>query len=65
MIENTLFKIPVWSIPTLNFKKKKPQLEKLCKGFPEKKRGMQSFATNRQSDRTGFAQALLILLVKN
>ena len=57
MIPGNLFTIPMWSIPTLNFSKKKKQLEKLCKGFPEKKRGMQSFATNRQSDRTGFAQA--------
>jgi len=43
MIENTLFNIPMWSIPTLNFKKKKPQLEKLCKAFPERKHGMQTF----------------------
>ena len=57
MIENTLFKIPVWSIPTLNFKKKKPQLEKLCKAFPERKHGIQTFSTNRQKDRTGFADA--------
>jgi len=57
MIENTLFNIPMWSIPTLNFKKKKPQLEKLCKAFPEKKHGMQPFSTNRQRDRSGFADA--------
>ena len=57
MIEKTLFNIPVWSVPTLNFKKKKPQLEKLCKAFPERKHGMQTFSTNRQKDRTGFADA--------
>ena len=57
MIENTLFNIPMWSIPTLNFKKKKPQLEKLCKAFPEKKHGIQTFSTNRQRDRSGFAEA--------
>ena len=57
MIEGTLFNIPMWSIPTLNFKKKKPQLEKLCKAFPEKKHGMQPFSTNRQRDRSGFADA--------
>ena len=38
MIQGNLFTIPMWSIPTLNFSKKKKQLEKLCKGFPEKKR---------------------------
>ena len=57
MIENTLFNIPMWSVPTLNFKKKKSQLEKLCKAFPERKHGMQTFYTNRQKDRTGFADA--------
>jgi len=57
MIENTLFNIPVWTLPTLNFKKKKPQLEKLCKAFPERKHGIQTFSTNRQKDRTGFADA--------
>ena len=57
MIENTLFNIPVWTLPTLNFKKKKPQLEKLCKAFPERKHGLQTFSTNRQKDRTGFADA--------
>mgnify|MGYP001319882250 CR=1 FL=1 len=57
MIPGNLFTIPMWSIPTLNFSNKKKQLEKLVKAFPEKKHGLQTFATNRQSDRTGFAQA--------
>ena len=57
MIPSNLFTIPMWSIPTLNFSKKKKQLEKLVKAFPEKKHGVQTFATNRQSDRTGFAEA--------
>ena len=57
MIPGTLFNIPMWSIPSINFKKKKPQLEKLCKAFPEKKHGIQTFSTNRQRDRSGFADA--------
>jgi hypothetical protein len=57
MIESNLFTIPMWSIPTLNFSKKKKELEKLCKSFPEKRHGMQTFATNRQSDRSGFPEA--------
>ena len=57
MIDSTLFQIPMWSLPTLNFSKKKKQLEKLCKAFPEKKHGMQNFYTNRQRDRTGMADA--------
>jgi len=43
MIPGNLFTIPMWSIPTLNFSEKKKQLEKLVKGFPEKKHGMQTF----------------------
>ena len=43
MIPGNLFTIPMWSIPCLNFSKKKKQLETLCKSFPEKKHGMQTF----------------------
>ena len=57
MIENTLFKIDYWTTPVLNFKNKKIQLQKLVKSFPEKRHGIQTFATNRQSDRSGFAEA--------
>ena len=57
MIENTLFKINYWTTPVLNFKNKKIQLQKLVKSFPEKRHGIQTFATNRQSDRSGFAEA--------
>tara|TARA_A100001011_G_C14163763_1_gene779420 strand:+ start:272 stop:796 length:525 start_codon:yes stop_codon:yes gene_type:complete len=57
MILKNLFNIPMWSIPTLNFSKKKKQLEQLVKGFPEKKHGLQTFSTNRQNDRTGFVEA--------
>ena len=35
MIPGNLFTIPMWSIPCLNFSKKKKQLEKLGKAFPE------------------------------
>ena len=57
MIPGNLFTIPMWSLPTLNFSKKKKQLEQLCKSFPESKHGLQTFSTNRQSDRSGFAEA--------
>src|SRR6056300_803885 len=57
MIENILFKIDYWTTPVLNFKNKKIQLQKLVKSFPEKRHGIQTFATNRQSDRSGFAEA--------
>ena len=45
MIENSLFNIP--GIPTLNFKEK-PQLEKLCKPFPERKHASKRF---QQTDK--------------
>jgi len=59
MIGTNLFTIPMWSIPCLNFSKKKKQLEQLVKGFPEKKHGIQTFATNRQRPRVGFAEAFM------
>ena len=57
MIPGNLFSIPMWSLPCLNFSKKKKQLEQLVKSFPERKHGIQTFATNRQKDRSGFAEA--------
>tara|TARA_Y100001963_G_C6687502_1_gene402958 strand:+ start:299 stop:823 length:525 start_codon:yes stop_codon:yes gene_type:complete len=62
MIPGNLFTIPMWSIPCLNFSKKKKQLETLCKAYPEKKHGLQPFYTNRQSDRTNMAQAFTNIL---
>jgi len=53
MIQETLFQIPYYTIPTLNFKEKKKQLTNMLKAYPEKKHGIQTFATNRQSDRAG------------
>ena len=57
MIEETLFRVPYWTIPTLNFSKKKQQLLTLLKGYPDKRHGMQTFSTNRQSDRSNLAEA--------
>ena len=57
MMEETLFRIPYWTIPTLNFSSKKKQLEALLKNYPEKRHGMQTFATNRQSDRSNLPEA--------
>ena len=57
MIEETLFRIHYWTIPTLNFSEKKKTLTTLLKGYPEKRHGMQTFATNRQSDRSNLAEA--------
>ena len=37
MIEETLFRIPYWTIPTLNFSTKKKQLTNLLKSFPDRK----------------------------
>ena len=57
MIQETLFNIPYYTLPTLNFKVKKKKLTNLLKSYPEKKTGIQPFSTNRQHDRSGFADA--------
>ena len=62
MIPGGLFTIPMWRLPTLNFSKKKKELERLCKGYPERKIGLQSFSTNRQSPRPGMAEAFANIL---
>ena len=56
MIQETLFNIPYYTLPTLNFKVKKKKLTNLLKSYPEKKTGIQPFSTNRQSNRDGLAQ---------
>ena len=65
MMEETLFRVPYWTIPTLNFSKKKQQLLTLLKAYPEKKHCMQTFYTNRQSDRSNLEEELLLFVVKN
>ena len=45
MIPGSLFNIPMWNLPTLNFSKKKKQLEQLVKAYPERKHGIQPFYT--------------------
>ena len=62
MMEGNLFRIPVWHLPCLNFSKKKKELETLCKGYPEKKVGLQTFSTNRQGPRPGMAEAFANIL---
>ena len=57
MIRDNLFEIPMWSLPCLNFKKKKEQLVKLLKLYPEKRIGKQNFATNRQTERPNLKEA--------
>ena len=64
MIPGSLFNIPMWRLPTLNFKKKKKDLEKLVKAYPERKHGLQTFYTNRQKDRTGFGEAFSNILAE-
>lgn len=57
MIENNMFQINYWKGTVLNFKEKKLKLKTLLKNYPEKKHGIQTFSTNRQVDRSGFAEA--------
>tara|TARA_Y100001938_G_scaffold106351_1_gene145149 strand:+ start:93 stop:617 length:525 start_codon:yes stop_codon:yes gene_type:complete len=62
MIQETLFNIPYWSVPTLNFSEKRKKLKSLCRRHPEVKHGMQTFSTNRQSPRIQFKEDLIIIL---
>ena len=55
MLQETLFNIPYYTIPTLNFKEKKKKLTNLLNSYPEEKHGIQTFHTNRQSDRSGLS----------
>ena len=57
MEKEILFTIPYWKIQTINFEKKKKELTKLLESYPEEeKTGVQTFATNRPADRSGFAK---------
>ena len=62
MIQESMFTIPYWSIPTLNFKEKKKKLQSLCKRHPEDKHGIQTFSTNRQAARIQFKEDLVTIL---
>ena len=53
MNENSLFNIPYYTIPVLDFEEKKIKLIDLLKRFPEKKHGLQNFSTNKQTNRYG------------
>ena len=52
-IQKSLFNIPYWKIQSTNFKEKKKHLIELLGFYPEEKKGVQEFSTNRQSDRSG------------
>ena len=65
MLEESLFNIPYYTLPTLNFKVKKKQLTNLLKSYPEKKQGIQPFSTNRQSNRDGLIQVQSPLTTRN
>ena len=62
MIQETMFNIPYWTIPTINFKEKKKKLQSLCKRHPDSKHGIQTFSTNRQSPRIQFKEDLVNIL---
>ena len=56
MEQKTLFNIPFWEMQTINFKKKKKDIVKLLKKYPEEKTKLQDFYTNRQTDRKGLVE---------
>ena len=56
MKKDNLFNIPFWKMQTINFEERKKELIKLLESYPEEKKGLQEFATNRQSDRSGLVE---------
>ena len=62
LIQQSLFNIPFWKIQTINFEEKKKELNKILKSYPEEKKGMQEFATNRQSDRSGLVEKFFSIM---
>ena len=62
LIQDSLFNIPYWKIQTINFKKKKKELVELLESYPEEKKGLQEFATNRQSDRSGLVEKFFSIM---
>jgi len=63
MLGGDLFKIPFYSTPVLNFKnEKKKKLTNLLKSYPEERTGIQTFSTNRQTDRGGLVEGFTQIL---
>ena len=60
MEQKTLFNIPFWEMQTINFKKKKKDIVKLLKKYPEEKKEFQDFYTNRQINTKGLVEDLQI-----
>ena len=56
MQQKTLFNIPFWEMQTINFTKKKKDIVKLLKKYPEEKLEFQDFYTNRQTDTKGLVE---------
>ena len=62
MIQESMFNIPYWTLPTINFSEKKKKLQALCKRHPESKHGIQTFSTNRQAPRIQFKEDLTVII---
>jgi len=59
----SLFNIPYWKIQIINFKEKKKELTKLLESYPEEKKWMAGFATNKQSDRSGLVEQFSSIMI--
>ena len=53
ILQKSLFNVPFWPLHIKNFKEKKKKLIKLLESYPEEKRDLQEFFTNRQSNKSG------------
>jgi hypothetical protein len=62
IIQKSLFNIPCWKIQITNFEEKKKELVELLESYPEEKKGIETFATNRHSDRFGFVRRFVSIM---
>ena len=60
--EESLFNIPYWKIQIINFEEKKKELIKILESYPEEKKGIQEFATNRQNNRSGLIEHFISIM---
>jgi len=64
MIKKSLFDIPCWKIQTIDLDKKKKELVELLKSYPEEKKGIQDFSTNRHNDRSSLIKPFVSIMMK-
>jgi len=60
--KSVLFPIFCWKIRIIDFEKKKKELIEILEPYPEKRQGIQDFATNKQTNRDGLIEKFLSIM---